>query len=83
MMGMSMIAAVLAALTGAVIAVIFSLRGSTRRRQLPSPPEPAQAKLVAAQLDALDLRLTSGQISQADYAAERNRLLGLPEPEQR
>ncbi|PKQ31248.1 MAG: hypothetical protein CVT62_09975 [Actinobacteria bacterium HGW-Actinobacteria-2] len=82
MMGMAVIIALVAMLSAIAIALIVGLRAAARK-QLTAPPNPSRAKLVATQLDALDQRLASGQVSPADYAAERNRLLGLPAPEQR
>ncbi len=82
MMAMFPIIALLAMLLSAAIAVIVGVRAASRK-QLTSPPRPALASRVAAELDVLDQRLASGQLSQADYAAERNKLLGLPPPEQR
>lgn len=82
MMGGIIFIVLVGALASAVIAVLVSGRAVVRRRLTP-PPDAARAQLVAAHLDALDQRLASGQVSQADYAAERNRLLGLPAPEQR
>lgn len=78
-----LIVAVLAALFCAAIAVFAGSRAAAQRRQRTSSPDSAQTQLVASQLAALDQRLSNGQVSQADYAAERNRLLGLPAPEQR
>jgi hypothetical protein len=82
MMLMPVIFAVLAALSGAVIAVVFSVRAASRK-QLPTSPPTIEALQVAKQLEALDQRLAGGHLSQADYAAQRSQLLGLPAPEQR
>ena len=74
--------AFLAMLAAAAFAVMGSVAAS-RRKQLGTTPRPQLAARVAAELDVLDQRFAAGQLSQADYAAERNRLLGLPPPEQR
>ena len=81
-MGMFVFIALLAMLASAAIAVIVGVRASARK-QLTSAARPQLSIGVAAQLDVLDQRLASGQLSQADYTALRNGLLGLPPPEQR
>jgi uncharacterized membrane protein len=82
MMWMAPIIAFVMMLSSAAIAVVVGVRAA-KRKQLSATPRPQLAARVAAELDVLDQRLAAGQLSPADYAAERNRLLGLPPPEQR
>ncbi len=72
----------LALLTAASFIVMGTVSALRRKQPRPTPP-PQLAARVAAELDVLDQRFAAGQLSPADYAAERNKLLGLPAPEQR
>jgi hypothetical protein len=68
---------VAAVFVAVVVAIVLAAR-SSRSRELPAGAP--RAELVANHLAELDQQLASGLLSQADYATQRNRLLGLPEP---